>query len=90
MTTNIREVRRGPEDAACDMISGPGFILPRADAERLGLVMRPVTISGETRAQLEDLLTRIANGVMPTDIAGYWRQQEAAAEILRHVRAATR
>jgi hypothetical protein len=31
-------VRRGPEDATCDMLAGKGWIMPRADAERLGLI----------------------------------------------------
>jgi hypothetical protein len=34
----IREVRRGPQDEALDMLAGPGWILPRADAARLGLL----------------------------------------------------
>jgi len=35
---NVREVRRGPGDAAVDMLAGPGWVLPRADAVSAGLV----------------------------------------------------
>lgn len=34
----VHAVRRGPGDAAVDMLSGPGWILPRATAVALGLV----------------------------------------------------
>lgn len=37
-TAEIRPVRRGPADEAVDMWRGPGWILPRADAERMGLI----------------------------------------------------
>jgi hypothetical protein len=33
-----RSVRRGPDDAAVDMIAGDGWIMPRADAVRAGLI----------------------------------------------------
>lgn len=51
--------------------------------------MTTIAISPDTREQLEDLLTRLANGVLPTDIGAQLRQQRDAAEILRHIRAAT-
>jgi hypothetical protein len=38
LSPRYREVRRGPEDEAADMLSGDGWILPRADAERRGLI----------------------------------------------------
>jgi hypothetical protein len=35
---DVRPVRRGPADEAVDMWRGPGWILPRADAEKAGLI----------------------------------------------------
>jgi hypothetical protein len=38
---DYRIVRRGPEDEKVDMLAGDGWILPRADAVRLGLIVVP-------------------------------------------------
>lgn len=54
MTASVgRLVRRGPADAAADMRAGDGWIMPRADAVRAGLMPPdplPCSVCGELEA----------------------------------------
>lgn len=86
------EVRRGPEDAAVDMLSGPGWIMPRADAVAAGLVTPPPCACG--KAGPHEVHSIIFDGpranVPAPDLTGYAPQgyydpeEIAPGEIVDH------